>query len=138
VRTALEQLVQIGAEPAGFLGGAHRILHLPKDLRLAQHHRIEAGSDAEGVAHGFVLGQHVEMGAQLGVVQRVVMRQELGRGIERIGQAAGGIQLGAVAGGKNCGFIAAAALELAEAAEPLARRLHRAAELLRAERELFA
>jgi hypothetical protein len=46
---ALEQLVQRRAERAGFVGQAHRLLHLAEDLRLAEHHRIEAGGDAEGV-----------------------------------------------------------------------------------------
>ena len=48
---ALEQLVQQRAERAGRLGRAHRLLHLAEDLRLAQHHRVEAGGDAERVAH---------------------------------------------------------------------------------------
>src|SRR2546423_1468160 len=34
--------------------GAHRLLHLAQDLRLAEHHGIEAARDAEGVLHGVV------------------------------------------------------------------------------------
>ena len=47
---ALEQLVQRRAQRAGLVGLAHGLLHLAQDLRLAQHHRIEPGGDAEGVA----------------------------------------------------------------------------------------
>ncbi len=35
--------------PARF-GGAHGVLHLAEDLRLAQHHGIEPAGHAEGVA----------------------------------------------------------------------------------------
>ena len=58
-KTALEQLVQIRAQAAGLVGRADGVLDLPQDLRFAQHHRIEPGGDAEGVAHGIVLRQHV-------------------------------------------------------------------------------
>ena len=44
---ALEHLVQRGAERAGGVGLAHRLLHLAEDLRLAEHHRIEPAGDAE-------------------------------------------------------------------------------------------
>jgi hypothetical protein len=47
---ALEQLVQRGAQRAGFVGHAHGLLHLAQDLRLAEHHRIEPGRHPEGVA----------------------------------------------------------------------------------------
>ena len=58
-KAALEQLVQIRAQAARFVGRADGILDLPQDLRFAQHHRIEPGGDAEGVAHGIVLRQHI-------------------------------------------------------------------------------
>ena len=47
---ALEQLVQRACQRAGGFGLAHRLLHLAEDLRLAEHHRIEAAGDAERVA----------------------------------------------------------------------------------------
>src|SRR5476651_2070122 len=50
---ALEQLVQIGAQAARLVGGADGVLDLAEDLRLAQHHRVQPGGDAEGVAHRF-------------------------------------------------------------------------------------
>jgi hypothetical protein len=57
-KAALEQLVQRGAQRAGFVGLAHRLLHLAQDLRLAQHHRIQPGGHAEGVARGFGVTDH--------------------------------------------------------------------------------
>jgi hypothetical protein len=52
-KAALEQLVQRGAQGAGVLGGAHGVLHLAQDLRLAQHHRVQPAGHAEGVARGW-------------------------------------------------------------------------------------
>ena len=77
------------------------------DLGFAQHHRIQAGGDAEGVAHGIMLRQHVQVRAQLGVIQLVEIGQELRTGVERIGGIAGGVQLGTVAGGQDGCFVAA-------------------------------
>jgi hypothetical protein len=52
----LEELAQLRAEAAHGFGGAHRVLHLPQDLRLPQHHRIEPRGDAEGMPHrGFAI-----------------------------------------------------------------------------------
>ena len=104
---ALEHLVQVGAQAAGFVGRAHRVLHLAEDLRLAQHHRIEPGGDAERMAHRVVLRQHVQVRAQFGVGQLVVVGQEMGGGVERIDAAAlaGRIQLGAVAGREDGRFV---------------------------------
>ena len=127
-KAALEQLVQIGAEATGGIGQAYCVLHLPEDLRLAQHHRVQARRDAEGVAHGVVLRQHVQMRAQFIDIQAVVVGQEMGGRVEGIGRRAGGVQFGAVAGRQNRGFIdmRAAALRV-DAGEPAARRLHRLA-----------
>ena len=42
------------------LGHLIRFLHLVQDLRFSEHHRIEAGSHPEGMAHGLVLHMVVE------------------------------------------------------------------------------
>jgi hypothetical protein len=137
--TALEQLVQIGAETAGFVGDAHRILHLAEDLRFAQHHRIEAGSDAERMADGIVLRQHVQVRTQFGKIQLVVVGEEMGGHVERVGRAAGGVHLGAVAGGQQRRLIVAARAEMGiDAPEPGPGGLHGLAELLRPQRQLLA
>jgi hypothetical protein len=41
-------------ERPGGDGGVVRLLHLSEDLRLAEHHRVEARGDAEDVLHGLV------------------------------------------------------------------------------------
>jgi hypothetical protein len=61
---ALEQLVQVRAQRAGLTGGAHRVLQLPQDLRFAEHHRVQAAGHAERMAHGFRLGQRVQVRRQ--------------------------------------------------------------------------
>jgi len=44
--------VQQQPEGSRFLGGLHRLFHLPEDLGFAQHHRVEPRGDAEGVLRG--------------------------------------------------------------------------------------
>ena len=46
------------------LGRAHRLLHLAEDLRLAEHHRVEARGDAERVARDRRSFEHVGVRAQ--------------------------------------------------------------------------
>jgi len=91
----LEQLVQQRAHRAGILRHACRMLHLAEDLRLAQHHRIEAAGDAEHVPHGIAAGQCVEVRGNLLRQQLMIFGQPLRR---RFGRFCGAIQLGAVAG----------------------------------------
>jgi hypothetical protein len=90
----LEQAVQHQAERARRLGRAHRLLHLPEDLRLAEHHRVESRCNAECVGHRFGLRERVQ-----------VRPQRIGRQAMRLlepprdarGLAAAEIHLGAVA-----------------------------------------
>ena len=71
------------------LGGAHRVLHLAEDLRLAQHHRIEPGGDAERVAHGLVLRQRVQVRRSSATLQLVVLGQECAPASSGLGASAG-------------------------------------------------
>jgi hypothetical protein len=57
--------VQHRARGARRLGQREGVLHLPEDLRLAQHHGVEARRDAEGVERGLVAGRSVEQRLQL-------------------------------------------------------------------------
>ncbi len=62
---ALEQVVQHQPEAAC---GARQLLglfHLPQDLRLAQHHRIQSACHAERMAHRARLRQYVGVALQL-------------------------------------------------------------------------
>ena len=55
------QRVQHRAQAARLLRGLVGLLHLPEDLRLAEHHRVEARRHAEGVAHRRLALEPVEV-----------------------------------------------------------------------------
>ena len=97
----LEQLAQQRAHGPGFFGGARRLLHLTQDLRLAQHHRIEAGGDAEHVTHRILLRMLVEIRVDLLRRQRMVFGQPVRSGLWIFSRA---IQFGAVAGRQDRSF----------------------------------
>jgi hypothetical protein len=115
----LEELVQQGAERARLFGGLHRVLELPEYLRFAQHHRIKAAGDAEGVLHRFGLRQGVEIGLKVGARDVMELRQPVERFVRRVGVA---IDFGAVAGGKDCGFLHRTLAD--EVGERLGERFH--------------
>ena len=54
-RRPRERLRQLGAERAGLLRDGGRLLHLAEDLRLAHHHRVQAGGHAEQMAQRLLL-----------------------------------------------------------------------------------
>ena len=99
---ALEQLVEQRSERAGGFGDASRLFHLAQDLRLADHHGIEARGDAERVPHGFGLRKRIEIGFQLPRLDAVIAREPLERRL-RLAQRA--VKLGAIAGGENRSFL---------------------------------
>jgi hypothetical protein len=111
-KAALEQLVQRGAQRAGFVGQAHRLLHLAEDLRLAQHHGIEPAGHAEGVPRGVVPVHHVGMLAQVLGAHAALLGQPVQRRLQQRRHAVAGrrrcaqrqVQLGAVAGGDDGRF----------------------------------
>ncbi len=77
------------------------LLHLAENLGLAQHHRIEAGGDAEGVIGGFLLRQQIQIGLDVARRQAVEVGHPFGDvgGFLRVA-----VNLGAVAGRKNRRF----------------------------------
>src|SRR5450830_1346140 len=75
------------------------------------------------------------MGAQLAVVELVIIGQEMRTRVERIGYMAGRIQLGAVARREDGRFVVVAQVD---ALEPGTRRHHRRTQMLRRKRQLFA
>ena len=50
----LEQSSEVAAQRIGLLGVAKRVLQLPENLRLAEHHRIESAGHTEYMADRFV------------------------------------------------------------------------------------
>jgi hypothetical protein len=115
---ALEEPVQHRAERAGGLGGARGLLHLAEDLRLAEHHGIQARGDTEGMAHRLLARQRVQVALQLVALQPVVLRHPVGH----LGRRAlcRDVQLGAVAGGEDRRLGGEAAPDLGQrVAQPL-------------------
>ena len=81
-----------------FFGG---LFHLAENLGLAQHHRIEAGGDAEGVIGGFLLRQQIQIGFYVARRQAVEVGHPFG---DVGGFLSVAVNLGAVAGRKNRRF----------------------------------
>ncbi len=92
-----------GAQGASFFGRAHRVFQLAQDLRFAQHHAVEAAGHAEGVARGLVFPQHIGMVFEHVDAHTAGLGQPFQCGLYG-GLIAGGIELGAVAGGEQCGL----------------------------------
>jgi hypothetical protein len=115
--------VQNRAQRTGGLRGARRILHLPEDLRLAQHHRVQARGDAEGMAHGLFARQRVEVALQLVALHAVVLRQPVGDLFR--GPLRREVELGPVARRQDRRFGGEPALDLGERlAQPLDMEHH--------------
>jgi len=98
-KRALEKLVEKCPERAGRLGDANRLFHLAEDLRLADHHGIEAGGDAECVSNRFALRKGIEVRLQLLGLDAVIAGEPLECGL-RLAQRA--VKLGAIACRKDC------------------------------------
>jgi hypothetical protein len=99
---ALEQPVEDQAQRTGGLSAAHRLLHLAEDLRLAEHHRIQAAGDAKSVRHRAILRQRVDVRLERvgGHTMKVLEPARDGRGIGGVD-----VDLGPVAGRQNGRFV---------------------------------
>ena len=97
-KRALEQLVQRRSQRAGFARDAHGFLHLPEDLRFAEHHRIEPAGDAEGMAHRIMVRVGVEVGFDRVRGNTAVIGQPVDRRLRRVGLT---VELGTVACGQD-------------------------------------
>ena len=71
-----QQAVQPAAERAAILGGGVGGLELAEDLRLADHHGIEAGGDAEEVMNGVAAFVAVEVRPDGVGAERLVVGQK--------------------------------------------------------------
>ena len=92
---ALEQAIQDEAKAAGGFRAPHRLFHLAQDLRLAQHHRIEAARNPESVFDGALARQRVEVRRQRIPRDAVEVLQPAHHGL-RVGPV--DVDLGAIAG----------------------------------------
>ncbi len=70
-----EERVQPRADRLAGLGQREGVLHLAEDLRLADHHGVEAGRHAEGVAHGVAIEVRIEDGLHGAEVEAAVAAQ---------------------------------------------------------------
>src|SRR5262249_60125956 len=81
------------------LGERERVLHLPEDLGLADHHRIEARGDTERMTDGVTLGVGVERRLHRSRVDAAVTAEVAERGGARLARNVGdGVHLDPVAG----------------------------------------
>ncbi|OIQ65069.1 hypothetical protein GALL_533750 [mine drainage metagenome] len=96
-KSALEHLVERAAQGAGIGGKAHGFLHLPKNLWLAEHHRIQSAGDAKGMAYRAVLNQPIAVIGQVVQLHIAFAGKPVQQGLARI-FLRGAIDFGAVAG----------------------------------------
>ena len=99
---ALEQAVEHQPERAGRLRVPDRLLHLAQDLRLAQHHRIEAARHPERVRDRLLPRQRVDVGRQRIPRHVVELLQPLD---DRLRLGPVHVDLGPVAGRQDRGFL---------------------------------
>ena len=98
---SLEQLMQGGAQGAGGICFAHRLLHLAQDLGLAQHHRVEPGGDPEGMACGVLVLEHIGVLPQLFAADAALRREPVDCWADQrvdLSRFGRDVELGAVAG----------------------------------------
>ena len=99
IRRSIE-LRSVPAAARGLIG----IFHLAENLRLAEHHRIQSGGDAEQMPHRRVLCMRVQKFIQAALVQPMMVEQPALR--DGFGACFDfHVQLGAVAGGNDQRFI---------------------------------
>ena len=122
---ALEQAVEHQAEAAGGLGVPHGLLHLAEDLRLAQHHRIEAARDAKRVGDRLFARQRVDVRRQR-ILRDAV--EVLEPAHDRLRLRPVHIDLGPVAGRQDRGFLDPGPRQ--EVAQRVAERVGRERDLL--------
>ena len=114
------------SEPAGFRR-AHRLLHLAEDLRLAQHHRVEAAGDAERVRHRLARAAACTCTGRARRSGRPWNRSS--QRATRRGIAAAEIDLGAVAGRQDRRFLHPCAAA-GQVAQRVGQRVRRERDLL--------
>jgi hypothetical protein len=88
----------------GFAGLLIGVLHLAENLRLAEHHRIQARGDPEHMPHGCIVIMPIKELVKLARSQTMVAIQPFLRHVLGACRYAD-VKLGAIAGGKDHRFI---------------------------------
>jgi hypothetical protein len=97
-----EQLVEDAARSAVAEGVVVGLLHLPEDLRLAEHHRVERGDHSEQVADHRVTLRDVQVRRECRALEVVVLAEEVDYRIDAVLPAGcDRVDLGAIAGGED-------------------------------------
>ncbi len=94
-------MVERGPQRTCLVGHTHRILHLPQDLRFAQHHGIETAGDTKSVPRSQPVVQRVSMRSKQCRRNAPRVREPVQRVVD-VTVLARTIDLRAVAGGQNC------------------------------------
>ncbi|ABC28577.1 conserved hypothetical protein [Hahella chejuensis KCTC 2396] len=124
----LKQAIQWAAQRTSGSAGSMRFFHLPKNLRLAQHHGINAAGDAHHVLRSIFIIIYIAAGFQLGEADLMVLPKPLYQAYFIRFSRGGAVQLRAIARGKDCDFVDVGAA---------AQALQRISQLFRAERHLL-
>jgi hypothetical protein len=74
--SAAEELIQLPANGSDRTSSSVGFLNLPKNLRLAEHHRIQTRGHTEDVPHGVLLAELVKMRVERTGVHVKVIAQE--------------------------------------------------------------
>ena len=110
-KSVLEKPVEHLAGGAGISGGVKRVLHLAEYLRLAEHHRIEAGRHPECVLDRLLVGEMIDVAGEVGAAESGAVEKPVENLLFAAGSAAvaavvirvavilTAINFGAVAGG---------------------------------------
>src|ERR1700722_787404 len=92
-------MIELRSYSACSAGGRVGLFDLTEYLSFADHHRIEAGSNSENVAHGVFVAKFVNMGIEFSRRKMEVLAHkstQVGRSVDGVGD-----HLHAVTGGKN-------------------------------------
>ncbi len=76
---ALQQVFELAADGARSAGHGESLFHLAQNLRLAHHHRVQAGGHAEQMANGVLVAVLIEVRRENRRVEAEVPMQKAGR-----------------------------------------------------------
>jgi hypothetical protein len=100
----LKQPFQRQAQGAGGMRMLVGALHLPEDLRLAEHHGVEAAGDTKGVQHRLVVVMSVQVGLEFVALDSVESAKPVQHALLTVAALLPEVDLRPVAGGEDRGL----------------------------------